>query len=171
MPPEQPAPARNPVEMQSRIRNFEVSHPEFVEIWTFVALDRETWLIIAWLLGKGGAVDAARFILKVREAVSSKRSQISSDCWEAYDNAVEIGLGHRASSGRIVKVINPGTVEAVFGKRDEFETTYIERSNGDSASVMHAVGWEDLLLLEGLADGLETAEPRSMSKLLEEACC
>ena len=68
----------------------------------------------------------------MREAVSSKPFQVSSDGWEAYEWALEAGLGDRVSYGRIVKVDFPGRVEAVFGNPDvnQIETTYVERFNG-----------------------------------------
>ena len=58
------------------------------------------------------------FILNVREAISRKRFQISSDSWEPYEWAIEAGLSDVASYGRIVKVVPPGRVGAVFGNPD-----------------------------------------------------
>ena len=140
--------------LRTRIRNFDASHLEIDEIWTFVkkkqkrvaakdpatvgdaytfiAIDRDTRMTVAWLLGKRNSVSTARFILNVRKAVSRKRFQISSDGWEAYEWAIETGLSDRASYGQIVKITHPGRVEAVFGNPDvsKIETTYIERFNG-----------------------------------------
>ena len=140
--------------LRSRIQNMDVNHLELDEIWTFVhkkqkrvkpddpntvgdaycyiALERWTKLILAWHLGKRDEINTCRFILKVREATSSKRFQISTDGWPAYEYAIERGLSDRASYGRIVKVNHPGRVEAVFGNPDidEIETTFIERYNG-----------------------------------------
>ena len=142
--------------LRARIRDFDVSHLEVDEVWTFVkkkqkrvkggaehltnvgdayayiALDRATRLVPAWWLGRRDAVNTARFIWNVREATSRKRFQVSSDGWEAYEYAIEAGLGDRASYGRIVKVTPPGRVEAVFGNPDvnQIETTYVERFNG-----------------------------------------
>ena len=137
--------------LSRRVRNIDVSHQEVDEIWTFVrkkqrrvtpdapatvgdaytfsALDRDSKLVVAWLLGKRDATSTAAFVLNVREAVSRRRFQISSDGWEAYERALEPGLGDRASYGRIVKLTRPGRVEAVFGNPDvdEIETTYVER--------------------------------------------
>ena len=140
--------------MRSRIRNFDVSHLEMDETWSFVkkkqkrvkesdpfgvgdaytyiALDRATRMVVSWLLGKRDGPTTALFVLNVREAVSRKRFQISTDGWEAYEWALETGLSDRASYGRIVKVDYPGRVEAVFGNPDvsKIETTYVERFNG-----------------------------------------
>lgn len=140
--------------MRSRIRGLDVRHLELDEIWSFVlkkqkrvkdtdpdtvgdaycfiAIDRDTRLILAWHLGKRDMPSTCQFIWKVREATSSRRFQISTDGFEAYEHAIEIGLSDRASYGRIVKVSYPGRVEAVFGNPDvsAIETTYIERFNG-----------------------------------------
>ena len=102
------------------------------DAYTFIALDRATRFVVAWLLGNRDTTSTARFILNVRQAVSRKRFQVSSDGWEPYEWAIETGLGDRASYGRIVKVTPPGRVEAVFGNPDvdAIETTYVERFNG-----------------------------------------
>lgn len=89
-------------------------------------------MVVSWLLGKRDGPSTALFVLNVRQAVSRKRFQISTDGWEAYQWALEAGLSDRASYGRIVKVDYPGRVEAVFGNLDinKIETTYVERFNG-----------------------------------------
>ena len=209
--------------LRSRIRNFDVSHLEIDEIWTFVkkkqkrvkegdpygvgdfytfiALDRATRLVVAWLLGKRDAINTARFILNVREAVSSKRFQVSSDGWEAYEWAIEAGLSDRASYGRIVKVVPPGRVEAVLGNPDvsKIETTYVERFNGTlrqwcrrftRKGYAHSKNWQMLQAAIGLQIAhynfcrihqtlRETpamaaglaTKPWSVGELLEAACC
>ena len=140
--------------LRSRIRNFDASHLELDKIWTFVrkkqkhvvpgdpdlvgdaycyiALDRATRAVVAWHLGKRDMAGTCQFILNVRRATSGKKFQISTDGWEAYERAIEIGLSDRANYARIVKVTHPGRVEAVLGSPDlsQTETTYVERING-----------------------------------------
>lgn len=140
--------------MRTHLRGLDVRHLELDEIWSFVykkqrrvkasdpntvgdaycfiAIDRDTRLILAWHLGKRDLPDTCRFVYKVRQATSARRFQISTDGFESYEHAIEIGLSDRASYGRIVKVVHPGRVEAVFGNPNvaEIETTYIERFNG-----------------------------------------
>ena len=140
--------------LRSKIRGLDVRHLELDEIWTFVrkkqrrvragdpddvgdafcyiAIERQTRLVVAWHLGKRDLRDTCRFVLKVRKATSKQRFQISTDGFEAYESALERGLSDRASYGRIVKVTKPGRVESVFGNPDvdAIETTYIERFNG-----------------------------------------
>jgi len=140
--------------MRERIRDFDVSHLEMDEVWTFVgkkqkrvkaadppgvgdawcyiAIDRATRLVPAWHLGKRDLPNTSLFALNVRKAVSRKPFQISTDGWEGYEWALDTALRDRASYGRIVKVVPPGRVEAVFGNPDvsQIETTYVERFNG-----------------------------------------
>ena len=106
------------------------SDPDSVgDAFVFIALERYTNLVIACHLGKRDLTHTARFILKVREARSGRRFQVSTDGFEAYETAIEYGLSDRASDGWIVKVNKPGRVETVFGNPniDAIETTYIER--------------------------------------------
>ncbi|MCY4593900.1 MAG: hypothetical protein OXC19_03775 [Bryobacterales bacterium] len=102
------------------------------DAYTYIALDRSSKLVVAWHLGKRDMPNTARFTLKVRQATSRQRFQISSDDWEAYEWAIEAGLADRADYARIVKVANPGRVEAVLGNPDlgKTETTFVERFNG-----------------------------------------
>ena len=140
--------------LKTRVRKIDVSHLEIDEIWTFVkkkqkkvrladpttvgdaytyiAIDRDTRLIVAWLLGKRDYTCTEQFAWRIRAATSREPFQISSDGWEAYPWALKRALGNRVSYGRIVKVTKPGRVEAVFGKPDlsKVETTYVERFNG-----------------------------------------
>ena len=73
---------------------------------------------MAWHLGKRELKDACLIIYKVREATSDKRFQVSTDGFEAYEHALEIGLSDHPSNGKIVKVSKPGRVEPVFGNPD-----------------------------------------------------
>ena len=87
------------------------------------------WLLGIWANG----MNPTQLISsqKVRDATKGT-FQISSDGWQAYPTAIEIGLHDRATHGRIVKVIGPGRVEAGFGDPDldQTETAYVERLNG-----------------------------------------
>ena len=51
-----------------------------------------------------------------------RRLQVSSNAFPAYKWAITMGLGDRASNGRIVKVIGPGILEAVWGQPDRDKT-------------------------------------------------
>ncbi len=208
--------------LRSRVRNVDVSHLEVDEIWTFVqkkqkrvkagdpntvgdaycyiALDRAARLVVAWHLGKRDMPNTARFILKVRQATSRQRFQISSDGWEAYQWAIEAGLSDRADYARTVKVTHPGRVEAVLGNPDlkQTETTYVERCNGtlrqwskrftrktyafskdwemlEAALALH-FAWYNFCSVHGtlrVTPAMEaglTSHPWTLTELLEKAC-
>jgi len=140
--------------LRRRIQNVTVTHLELDEVWTFVqkkqhrvtaedpalvgdaycyvAIDRATRLVVAWHLGKRDVTSTNTFVSRIRDATSSSPFQISTDGWQAYPAAIEIGLHDRASHGRIVKVTGPGRVESCYGSPDltQTETTYVERFNG-----------------------------------------
>lgn len=140
--------------LRSKIKNFDASHLELDELWafvykqqrrvtandpdtvgdayTYIALDRASSLVVAWHLGKRDLPQTARFILKVRQAMSRRRFQISSDGWKAYESTNEAGLPDRCDYARIVKVTYPGRIEAVLGDPDlsQPETAYAERFKG-----------------------------------------
>ena len=84
-----------------------------------------------WHLGKRDVPHTCHFVRKVRRATPCKRFQISTDGWEAYERAIEMGLSDRASYARIVKVTGKERLEAVLGRPDlrETGTSYIERYN------------------------------------------
>ena len=156
--------------------------------------------MLAWHLGKRDEINTCRFIMKVREATSSKCVLISTDGWPAYEYAIDIGLSDCASYGRLIKVNYPNWVEAVFGDPDidEIETTYIERFNGtlrqwckrfSRKTYAFSKKWEKLEAALALAFTAHnyrrvhatlrvtpvmaaglTGHPWTMNELLEEAC-
>ena len=139
--------------LRSRVRDFSASHLELDEIWTlvakkqkrvtaadppdvgdayaFIALDRESRAVVAWRLGKRDLATACRLVLDIRNAVTADRFQISTDGWEGYETAIELGLAGRADYARIVKVVGPAHIEPMLGNPDmaEVGTSYIERYN------------------------------------------
>ena len=163
--------------LRSRVRNVDISHLEVDEIWTFVqkkqrrvkstdpdtvgdaycyiALDRATRLVVAWHLSKRDIPDTALFILKVREATSRRRFHISSDGWEAYEQAIRIGLGSQVDYARIVKAIQPGKVEAALA---------LHFAHYNFCSIHRT-----LRVTPAMAAGL-TSHPWTIAELLEKAC-
>jgi IS1 family transposase len=53
------------------------------DAYTYVAIERNTKLILAWHLGKRSRPDTLAFILKLRRATSGK-FQLSTDGWPSY---------------------------------------------------------------------------------------
>ena len=59
--------------------------PEVGDSWTFVAVDRDTKMILATHIGKRDVCDTDRFLMKLACAVDqSNRIQISTDGWSGY---------------------------------------------------------------------------------------
>lgn len=72
------------------------------DVWTFIALDADTKLIPAFIVGKRDAYHARTFISDLAERLA-KRVQLSSDSLSAYADAVERGFGTEVDYGQISK--------------------------------------------------------------------
>lgn len=72
------------------------------DVWTFIALDVDSKLIPAFVVGKRDAYHAKAFIADLAERVSS-RVQLSSDSLSTYVDAVERGFGSEVDYGQISK--------------------------------------------------------------------
>jgi IS1 family transposase len=113
--------------------------------WTFVAIDPDTKLIPAYLVGKRDLSTATAFMTDLSEHLAN-RVQISSDALNAYVEATEQAFGADVDYGQIVKFyeaepVGPGrysppqVVSAertiIAGQPDvaHISTSYIERQN------------------------------------------
>jgi len=72
------------------------------DVWTFIALDADTKLIPAFIVGKRDAYHAKAFIADLAARLK-KRVQISSDSLHAYADAMERGFGTEVDYGQISK--------------------------------------------------------------------
>jgi hypothetical protein len=70
--------------------------------WTFVAIDPDTKLIPAYLVGKRTRDNAVDFMFDLSNRLSN-RVQISSDSLRSYVDAVERAFGADVDYGQIVK--------------------------------------------------------------------
>jgi IS1 family transposase len=158
------------------MRNLTLRHLQCDEIWTFVlkkqgrvpaaqadnrgigdqylfiALDQDTKLVPAFILGKRTADTTSRFMddLAGRLVLPTlfgpgPRPQISTDGWNAYPNAVDGAFAGRADFGQLIKdyraVEQPGrygppelvsaTRRVVTGNINQFDicTSHVERHN------------------------------------------
>jgi IS1 family transposase len=159
--------------MAQRVQNVPVRNLELDECWTYVgkkeahkwpeemnnikigdqyvyiALDRDSKLVMAWHLGRRDKRNTERFIEKVRWATASKEFDVSTDAWGAYPNAIDLILRDRANHTQVVKLFegaeesrerySPGrfiTVEkkAILGNPDirSAGTSRVERINGST---------------------------------------
>jgi IS1 family transposase len=73
------------------------------DAYCFVAIERDTKLILAWHLGRRTAEDTERFTEKLDRATSG-RFQLTTDGFAAYPDAVHYSLGTRVDFAQLVKV-------------------------------------------------------------------
>jgi transposase-like protein/IS1 family transposase len=72
--------------------------------WTFVALEAETKMVVAWHLGRRTEEDTLIFLEKVYQRISHKNQfQLTTDAWRAYGDAVSMVLGTQANYGQVIK--------------------------------------------------------------------
>ena len=120
--------------------------PGVGSIWTWVALDAETKLILSWRLGARDAANAHAFIGDVAERLGN-RVQLTSDGNRVYVDAVENHLGGMVDYAMLVKQYgneqgSPDTryspAKCLGAKKrqvdgnpdmDHVSTSYIERQN------------------------------------------
>ena len=173
--------------MNERFQNLTLRHLECDEIWTFVqkkqarltteereerhdigdvylwtALDQDTRLIAAHVLGKRTGDTARRFMMRLfnrmaiptpfqaddhafKQGVFNRITQISTDAFAAYPEAVDLAFGPYAKYGTLRKeyknasmIYTPGEIvgtirRAVFGMNenelDSICTSHVERHN------------------------------------------
>jgi IS1 family transposase len=116
------------------------------DVWTFVAIDVESRMVPAYLVGNRDGYHADTFVEDLASRLNA-RPQISSDAMSAYVDAVERGFGVNADYGQLVKVY--AAVELAEQRRyspaqlidvrkvivagnpdpDLISTSYVERQN------------------------------------------
>jgi IS1 family transposase len=75
---------------------------QYGDVWTFIALDADTKLIPAFIVGKRDMYHARAFMEDLAGRLS-RRVQLSSDALAAYPDAVERGFGSEVDYGQLVK--------------------------------------------------------------------
>jgi transposase-like protein/IS1 family transposase len=110
--------------LQSKIRNVPVSDVQCDEMWgfvgrkeernytgdpqrgdayCFVALERNTRLVLTWHLGRRTARDTIAFTEKLNEATAGT-FQVTTDAFRPYFDAIHTSLGTRVDYGQLTKV-------------------------------------------------------------------
>jgi transposase-like protein/IS1 family transposase len=110
--------------LEDRIHNLPVSDVECDEIWgfvgckeknnvsgsplrgdayCFVAIERNTKLVLTWHLGRRSSRDTFAFTEKINEATQG-RFQITTDGFKPYIDAVHTSLGTRVDFAQLIKV-------------------------------------------------------------------
>jgi IS1 family transposase len=80
-------------------------HPfdtEMGDAYTYVAIERQTKLVLAWHLGKRTTEDTEDFIEKLNRATSGF-FQLTTDGFEAYPEAISLSLGTRVDYAQLIK--------------------------------------------------------------------
>jgi IS1 family transposase/lambda repressor-like predicted transcriptional regulator len=75
----------------------------FGDIWTWVAMDADTKLVVSWLVGERDTPTAIDFMTDVRERIAN-RTQLTTDGLVCYLTAVEEAFGADVDYGQLVKV-------------------------------------------------------------------
>lgn len=117
----------------------------FGDVWTWVAIDSDSKLVVSWLVGLRNAEWANVFMQDVADRLSS-RVQLTTDGLRAYLEAVDNAFGANVDYGQLIKLYGqelagearyspPKCVgarrEAIQGKpkRRNISTSHIERQN------------------------------------------
>jgi IS1 family transposase len=116
------------------------------DVWTFVAIDVESRMVPAYLVGKRDGYHADAFVEDLATRLNA-RPQISSDSLASYSDAVERGFGADVDYGQVVKIYGASDVaeqrryspaklidvrkSVITGSPDEslISTSYVERQN------------------------------------------
>jgi transposase-like protein/IS1 family transposase len=80
-----------------------ITDPHVGDAYTFVGIERNTKLVLAWHLGERGMEDTEAFTEKLHEATSG-RFQLTTDGFRPYENAVSYSLGTRVDFAQLIKV-------------------------------------------------------------------
>ena len=129
-----------------------INDPLIGEAYTFVGIERNTKLILAWHLGERDLVSTEAFTNKLDYATSG-RFQLTTDGFTTYADAITYALGIRVDYAQLIKVYGkqdvegerkyspPAVVETItkyiIGHADPRRicTSIVERSNLRSARV------------------------------------
>jgi IS1 family transposase len=88
----------------------EVTDPKVGDCYTFVGIERNTKLVLAWHLGDRDVPNTEAFTEKLDRATSG-RFQLTTDGMPAYPAAVSYSLGTRADFAQLIKVYAHGDRE------------------------------------------------------------
>ena len=125
----------------------EMDNQRIGDAYTFIALERDSKLIVAWHLGKRTAPNTNEFIAKLRKTIPETRCQMTSDGFPAYPPAIDNAFGIDVDYAQLVKVYgqpeegrerySPAEVinavpTPVIGSpdRERICTSNVERQNG-----------------------------------------
>lgn len=118
------------------------------DAWTFIAIDKDTKMVLAFELGKRNTESARKFMRKLAVATSEEQFQLTTDGFQPYLYAVGMELGDRVRFAQLVKNyansvpeekrrysparLTSAVKKEIYGDPD-FDlicTSHIERQNG-----------------------------------------
>ena len=131
---------------QSRLAAARAAPHDAGDIWTWTALDATTKLLIAWRSGSRELADAIPFFIDVRSRlVPGHRTQLSTDGYKVYPQAIETVFGTEVDFGQLLKLYRSvrqpdgGWEQVVYTSRgrpmvgrpepESVSTSYVERQN------------------------------------------
>jgi transposase-like protein/IS1 family transposase len=92
------------VGMKERVRADRYPEADTIgDAYTYVAMERNSKLILAWHLGKRNRKETLQFIVKLRRATKGI-FQLTTDGWTAYPDAVERVFGNDIHFAQLIKV-------------------------------------------------------------------
>jgi IS1 family transposase len=134
------------VGMKEKTRAMRGKSPvEFGDSWTWLAIERDTKLILAHQVGQRDAESCWSFLLKMKAAIGKGRFQVTSDGLSHYRNNVPFAFGMQVDFAQLIKMYgatqettrySPAQIISaeklpLFGDCDEdkISTSHIERFN------------------------------------------
>jgi transposase-like protein/IS1 family transposase len=116
------------------------------DAYTFVAIERDSKLVLNFALGRRDTATTQAFIEGLRDAVAPRSFQISTDGFGPYIPAIDDTLGHRVDFGQVIKTYgtphdeqqrySPAEVveiirKVIIGNPDQAKicTSHVERQN------------------------------------------
>jgi len=97
------------------------------DAYCFVAIERNTKLLLTWHLGRRSSRDTVAFTEKVNEATSGQ-FQITTDGFKPYVDAVQYSLGTRVDFAQLVKVYAaPRDGEQRYSPAEVVDTVVVPR--------------------------------------------
>lgn len=136
------------VKMKEKTKNRkQLTDSDLGDAYTFLAIERDSKLLLAHHVGRRTSEDANMFASKLSAAVGSDRFQISTDGWGGYPDALSTHLGGGIDYAQIIKTFSGNGLDSerrysppsiistekqvVSGNPDEAKvcTSHVERLN------------------------------------------
>jgi IS1 family transposase len=89
------------------------------DVWTWVAIDAETKLVISWLVGNRDAWAAKALMADLKSRLIETQIQISSDGFRAYEEGVVSAFGTQVDFGQLIKIYGKDRIPD-FGEKSRY---------------------------------------------------